>query len=244
MKRKILQIIIGLALSGCTESVNKLSGENLYTFTGNEDFFPQEVQGIESFPADEYSDLLKQLDEKSLADKYRGYEIVRLTVRRSFQTHFTILIERTEDGVNLTEKETYGDARTVNNGDTTKITYDIIELDSVSGKYFEVRKFMPMGDGPIEVEIERKIVDPLLKNKATKLETVAWNSLTELLNQASFWKMFPVDSTRGFDGSHYILETHSENGYYVVDRWSPKAGDFKKITDYIIGLSSIRDLRN
>jgi hypothetical protein len=150
------------------------------------------------------------------------------------------LIERTDEGVQLTEKETYRDSRPLNNGDTTKIIYNVIEFDSLTGKYMDVRKYMPFGTGPaIEIEIERKSVDPLLKNKSKAIKPEDWNSLTKLLDDTSFFEMLPTDSTSsGFDGHHFVLETHSKNGYYVVDRWSPRAGDFKKILDYIIGLTN------
>ena len=244
MKRKFQYIILGLTLIKCTESTDRLSGENLYAFTDNRDFFPKEIQEKKHFNADWYSDLLKQLGEKSLADRYYGHEIIRLTAIRSFKNHFSILLVNKENEVQLTIKETYRDTRPVDNGDTTKITFDIIEFDSVTGKYFDVRKFMSIGNNPIDGEIERKPIDPLLKNETTKLKTSDWNDLTKLLKTTSFWTMQPTDSIQGFDGSHYILETHSKDGYYVVDRWSPKSGDFKTIIDYIIGLSTYEEQRN
>jgi len=223
-----------------------LSGKNLYDYADNSDFFPEKVIQNKHFHADSYKKILRQLDEKSLADKYRGHEIIRLTSIRSFSNHFTILIERTDDGVQLIEKETYRDSRPFSNEDTTKIIYNVIEFDSLTGKYMDVRKFMPVRTGPaIEIEIERKPVDPFLKNESTTIKPEDWNSLTELLDNTSFFEMSPTDSTVwGFDGHHFVLETHSKNGYYVVDRWSLREGDFKKILDYIIGLTNLKSEDN
>jgi len=242
MKIKFHYIVIGLTLLSCSESLDRLPGRNLYSYTNNQEFFPNEVKQNRDFYADGFADVLKQLGEESLVDKYSGHEIVRLTVVRSFRNHFTILIEETNNGVILTEKETYRDSRPVNNGDTTRVTYDVIELDSVTGKYMEVRKYMPIGTGPaIEIVADRKVIDPIIKNESKELETKDWNNLSKLLNNTSFWEMYPADSIQGFDGNHFIIETHSEDGYYVVDRWSPKDGDFKTIIDYIIGLSTYKE---
>jgi len=244
MKRKFQYIIFGLVLLSCSKSLDRLSGKNLYSYTDNHEFFPKEIEQNEHFYAEGFEDILKRLYEKSLADKYRGHEIVRLTVVRSFRNHFAILIEKTDNGILLTEKETYRDSRPVENGDTTKITYDIIEFDSVTGKYMEVRKYMPVGTGPIEIETERKVIDPLIKTKSRDLKPNDWNALTKILDSSSFWKMYPADSLTGFDGNHFILETHTLDGYYVVDRWSQRNGDFKKIIDYIIGLSTYKEQEN
>jgi hypothetical protein len=243
MKRMFEYIIIGLALLSCSDSLDTISGKNLYSYTDNQEFFPKKVTQDNHFYADRFVDKLKQLDEKSLVDKYCGHEIIRLTAVRSFRNHFTVLIERTENGVLLTEKETYRDSRPVNNGDTTKFTYDIIEFDSLTGKYMDVRKFMPVGTGSaIEVEIERKAVDPLLNNKSKEISTEEWNNLTKLLDNTSFFEMYPADSTTMvFDGHHYLIEIHSKNGYYVVERWSSESGDFKTIVDYIVGLSTYKE---
>ncbi len=242
MKIKFHYIVIGLTLLSCSESLDKLPARNLYSYTNNQEFFPKEVKQNKDFYADGFTCILKQLGEGSLADKYSGHEIVRLTVVKSFGSHFTILIEETNNGVILTEKETYRDSRPVNNGDTTRITYDVIELDSVTGKYMEVRKYMPVGTGPaIEIVADRKVIDPIIKNESKELETKDWNNLSKLLNNTSFWEMYPADSIQGFDGNHFIIETHSKDGYYVVDRWSPNDGEFKTIIDYIIGLSTYKD---
>lgn len=241
MKRTFQYFIFGLTLLSCSESLDKLPGRNLYSYTDNQEFFPEEVKQNRDFYPDAFTGILKQLGEGSLDDKYFGHEIVRLTVVRSFRNHFTILIEETDSGVILIEKETYRDSRPVNNGDTTKITYDVIELDSVTGKYMEVRKYLPLGTGPaIEIETNRKVIDPILSKASIKLESKDWNNLSRLLDRTSFWEMYPVDTIYGNDGNFFILETHSEDGYYVVDRWSPKDGDFKTIVDYIIGLSTYK----
>jgi hypothetical protein len=225
--------------------LDKLPGRNLYSYTNDQEFFPKEIKQNKDFYTDGFTGILKQLGEKSLVDKYSGHEIVRLTVIRSFENHFMILVEETDHGVILTEKETYRDSRSVNNGDTTKITYDVIEFDSATGKYMEVRKYMLVGTGPaIEIETQKKVVDPIIRRNSIELKSDQWNRLNNLLDKKAFWEMYPADSVRGFDGSHYILETHSEAGYYIVDRWSPNSGDFKTIVDYIIGLSTYKEHDN
>lgn len=246
MNIKFQFMIIGLTVLGCSDSLDNLPGKNLYSYIDNQGFFPKEIERDSSFYADGFAAKLKQLDEKSLADKYRGNEIVRLTAIRSFSNHFTISLERTDNGVQLIEKETYRDSRPFNNGDTTRITYNIIEFDSLTGKYVNVRKYMTVGIGPAtEIEIERKVVDPLLKNESKKIKSEDWNGLAKLLDNASFFEMYPVDTiAMGFDGHHFVLETHSKNGYYLVDRWSPRDGDFKTIIDYIIELSDYKNADN
>jgi hypothetical protein len=65
-----------------------------------------------------------------------------------------------------------------------------------------------------------------------------------LEQQANFWSMKTVeknDKNRyGMDGTQWILEGVKDFNYHVVDRWTPKEGDYKQICSYLLELSPVK----
>ena len=112
--RFLLPIIVGLFLVNCGSKTDDLAERNLFVYyKDNKDYFPDVMQSIidtskfEYFASDYYTEILKRLGEPSLSDQYRGKDIIRLTVVKSFRNHFTIRIERSGDEIIVNEKETY-----------------------------------------------------------------------------------------------------------------------------------------
>ena len=70
-----------------------------------------------------------------------------------------------------------------------------------------------------------------------------WCAFISLLEKASFWSM---ESTRtdeiGNDGAQWILEGMRKGRYHLVDRWSPRNGDYREACLFLIKLTG-RDER-
>ena len=82
-------------------------------------------------------------------------------------------------------------------------------------------------------------------NRKINLET--WQKFELLLAEYKFGSMpTTVAEGLGCDGSEWILEKHSPEGYYVVNRWSPgehQYTSFRKICDYLIDISKYKEER-
>lgn len=236
---KFKYILTILTLFGCSVTVERLNERNLYSYIDNGDFFPKEIQGnsrSESFYADGKTSILKRLAEKSLCNKYSGRDIIRLTAIKSFANHYSITVSKDIDKIVLTEKETLRDGKSIKSSDTTRYIEQHIEFDSVSNNYVLIKIAYLIGIDSTE-ELERKVVDPIVEYRNQDLEIKTWNELVKIINDNSFYDMSTAEGSFGLDGHHFLLETHTKNGYYVVDRWSPKDGNFKTIVDFIIGLT-------
>lgn len=81
-----------------------------------------------------------------------------------------------------------------------------------------------------------------------RLETISirkvsideWLEFHKLLDDAEFWNTPPTDIDRGYDGSEWIIEGHTQNRYWFVVRWSPdKKSLLRKCGKFLINLSGI-----
>jgi hypothetical protein len=233
-------IFIGiLVLYGCSNGL-ELRDSNVYKFSGERNiYFPSAIKSNldttkkEVFDADIYSELLHQLHENSVSDRFSGNEIVRLTVKKTFKNHFMIKIEKHDEGrFMLTEKEVWRDRGfTVDSANYMVSSH--LQFDSTVNKFFKVTLLYK--DPP--VELYREEIEPVSKSYSKEITEDQWNDLVLLLDDRIFYTMRPRVQEFGFDGNLYLIETHSKNGYYFADRWSPKKGDFKDIVDYIVSLT-------
>jgi hypothetical protein len=247
---KIVIIISGLLLMGCSTTPESLTGKHLFTFSKvSTTFFPDVIQdridtsAMEHFNSDHYTEILKRLGEESLSDKYEGKEVFRLTAIKSFSNPFTIRIERDGNKITITEKEAYKTNLKATTNDSTKtIITEHLEFDTARNEYVVVKISNQFVKGTIN-ELDRTKINPIIKDKTETLGTKKWNEILRLVNEMEFFNMRTQLGMTGDDGTHYLIETHSNDGYYVVDRWSPKNGDFKDLVDYIIALTD-RDAEN
>jgi hypothetical protein len=228
-----------LVLYGCSNGL-ELGDSNVYKFSGDGNaYFPTSIKSNldmakgEFFDADGYSELLHQLHEKSLSDKFSGAEIVRLTVKNTFENHFVIKVEKHDDGrFMLTEKEVWRDKGfTVDSANYMISSH--IQFDSTVSKFFKVKVLYK--NPP--VELHREEIEPVSKSSTKEITEDQWNNLIMLLDKGPFNLMRPRVPELGFDGNLYLIETHSKKGYYLVDRWSPDKGAFKDIVDYLVSLT-------
>ncbi|MDT5121471.1 MAG: hypothetical protein QOC96_953 [Acidobacteriota bacterium] len=80
----------------------------------------------------------------------------------------------------------------------------------------------------------------LITDKTRSLTESEWDKFIALLEQTCYWKM-PTEDNKGggLDGARWILEGYKEGRYHVVDRWSPKEGDFREACLYLLKASGI-----
>lgn len=82
----------------------------------------------------------------------------------------------------------------------------------------------------------------LIRTDKNSFEKGAWCHLVKLLNEANFWSMPSIeDDAGGLDGSQWILEGVRGDRYHVVDRWTPREGQYRQACLYLLALSG-RDI--
>jgi hypothetical protein len=68
-----------------------------------------------------------------------------------------------------------------------------------------------------------------LRHRDMALTAGQWAQLQAQVERAGFWKLTAVQSNMGLDGSQWIVEGYRKSHYHIVDRWTPKDGDFRKL---------------
>lgn len=70
------------------------------------------------------------------------------------------------------------------------------------------------------------------------IEQEEWCEFMSLLEKASFWSMetYRRDDI-GFDGSRWVLEGVRQGRYHIVDRWTPREGDYREACLFLLKLS-------
>ncbi len=66
-----------------------------------------------------------------------------------------------------------------------------------------------------------------------------WNEFLTLLEKADFWKMASNNEDLGRDGAQWILEGVKESRYHIVDRSSPREGEYREACIFLLKLSGI-----
>lgn len=62
----------------------------------------------------------------------------------------------------------------------------------------------------------------------------------DFLQLASFWSLRTNEDTGGNDGAQWVLEGVKNGSYHVVDRWTPRGGDYRNLCLYLLELSRIK----
>lgn len=249
MIKYFLQICIFLYPSIGFSQGSELEASSLYSFHVNSEvYFPRSIvesiaddpSNFHAFYGDYYSQILKRMDEHSLSDKYHGNNIIRLSIISAMGAHYTIRIEEKNDKYYIVSKKTPQNYRAHKVGKHEDYFYSKeIEYDSASERYKLVTyKNSITINGPInKVLITQKNINPISKKKTTQLSSFQWERLIEMLKENNFYKT-PTVGPIYIDGHQTIIETHSEKGYYVVDRYEPEK-NIQQIIDYILGLSKL-----
>ena len=80
----------------------------------------------------------------------------------------------------------------------------------------------------------------LVVDRKKRISENEWINIKELIKRADFWNMDFNQGVFGNDGSQWIIEGVNSTDYRVVDRWSPREGNFYDIGNYLISLTNLR----
>jgi hypothetical protein len=77
----------------------------------------------------------------------------------------------------------------------------------------------------------------VLRRTQRQLSDDEWKSISDGLAALKFWSMPTEGLDSGFDGSRWVLEGRNGSRYHVVDRWTPKAGQYREFCLLMLRLS-------
>jgi hypothetical protein len=80
----------------------------------------------------------------------------------------------------------------------------------------------------------------LFRNDAAEIARSQVSQFLNLLRKAAFWSLATEETSGGLDGAQWILEGVEKGHYHVVDRWSPKNGDYRSLCLYLLELSKLK----
>jgi hypothetical protein len=73
-----------------------------------------------------------------------------------------------------------------------------------------------------------------------RLTLVEWNLLSDRLTRIGFWRLPGHLPGQGLDGAQWIVEGREGARYHLVDRWSPKTGDYRDLCLALVDLAGLR----
>lgn len=79
----------------------------------------------------------------------------------------------------------------------------------------------------------------LITNQTRQLTNAEWDGFVSLLDHSCYWQLPAEIDDMGSDGAQWILEGTREGRYHVVDRWTPRSGDFREACLYLLKLSNL-----
>jgi hypothetical protein len=79
----------------------------------------------------------------------------------------------------------------------------------------------------------------LIINQTRQLTNAEWDGFVSLLDRSCYWQLPAEIDEMGNDGAQWILEGAREGRYHVVDRWTPRSGDFRETCLYLLKLSNL-----
>lgn len=80
----------------------------------------------------------------------------------------------------------------------------------------------------------------LIFKGSMELDQARWCTFMAKLERANYWnEPLDKDYDSGNDGAQWILEGVREGRYHVVDRWSPRSGEFREVCIYLLELAGV-----
>ncbi len=224
MKNKILFSLFFVIFLSCENRKKEINKElNIYysdsikvdknniPLDENQSYAPEEIK------IDVLSAYLFQIREPLLFNKPSKREIFRLTWLRSFHNPIVINIIKKDNHYTVIRKES--------------------KRDSIRKEASEILKDLSTKNKNEFFNIYRKhtYVDSKLISKKE------WLKLIDVADSINFWNMEAGNEIGGFDGSMIYLEYSSNQGYKIVEKWSPEEESlFYKIFSHIIELSDLK----
>ncbi len=179
-----------------------------------------ETDSVDHFIYTSY--MLYKMGEPSLSNGYLGKDIYRLTVDRSFDRPLIIRIEKDKDKITAYYKIL---SRVITYPFLRMITSDIV-FEPPAGVNVEYNKEEYARAKKENDSLALIYNNPNYYNavdKSISLSLASWDSVEAKIDTAGFWKTKPyIDLNHvQIDGSRWILEGHTKEGYQIKRILSP-----------------------
>jgi len=80
----------------------------------------------------------------------------------------------------------------------------------------------------------------IIVNETKELTAHEWSEFIRLLDASCYWQLPTFDDEiSGTDGAQWVLEGVKGGRYHIVDRWSPRSGDYREACLYVLKLSGL-----
>jgi hypothetical protein len=113
-----------------------------------------------------------------------------------------------------------------------------IRLYRVGGQRFMSVK--QLSDVGVPLNGEAIFPKTLAFSEARVITDAEWAEFQRLLDKSGFWSMPTEDGTEvGLDGAGWLLEGARLQQYHVVERWSPRQGDFRDTCVFLLRFSGL-----
>ncbi len=164
-----------------------------------------------------FSKYLFEFDEPVLYNFYLNRDIIRFTFIPAFDNPVVIKLENLNDSTLL----------------TMKVLDYRINNTVIQRAFYEDPSVIASCDNPATWVV----------NQQSFMDYPALDSLHMLINDLKIKSEVPFYNTVvGEDGSDWIIEIHSETGYYYNERWSPpENSSIRIIAEYLIKLSKLEE---
>ena len=196
------------------------------------DYFPDSIQSdsvyirtnMDSFKKGWFSSVLYATGQPVLFNYYLGHPQYRFILLRSFDPPIVFTLNKEKGKVwietRMLSKILWFWHQVV--VDSTTYWVDPNQ-DSALTKYENKADTIKKADWHGEIKI----------NQRTELTIKDWKEFEKIVAKQSFWTMAPYRSSDGIDGSQWIIEGHSKNKYWMVNRWSPQ-DSIREMGDFMI----------
>ncbi|HEV8592464.1 MAG TPA: hypothetical protein VGQ55_10205, partial [Pyrinomonadaceae bacterium] len=79
----------------------------------------------------------------------------------------------------------------------------------------------------------------VIRSRDITLDPKVWCEFLRRLDGASYWQLAKDNNELGDDGSQWVLEGVKDGRYHIVDRWTPREGEYREACIYLLRLSGL-----
>ena len=199
----------------------------------------------DSFWLEVYSEKHKFFQHKPLHKKYLGNSILRLTFINSFDNHYSFELEKKDSEILFIEKEIHKSHirssidSSFNDRKNKQFYYEgtseDLYFDEEMNSVVKEKRSISSSDKSKIIEVVK--FDPIVFFKQQKLSKIEWNRMIKLINSDAFWTLYPTKEREFLDGYSLLIEIHTKEGYFLVERGNPSEKIIIDLTNTIKELS-------
>ena len=188
-------------------------------------YFPTQIgniiTGIDTLSNKVHSLKLIAMNEPILYNFYLNTDVFRLTIMESWKPIKTIKFYITNNDVLV----------------VTKV------LNSKGNEFFPMANSLIIkADGTIGsvVNNNKEMKQMTFSSKIIKIHNAS-KSMVEQIKNTKYWGTKNLNDVQGLDGTRIILEGHTKDRYWFVNRWNPSTSnsdkEFKDLCSYLIDIA-------